>query len=156
MKKTCFKCNLEQELSSYQKDKANKDGLKGTCKKCLSTYHRIYKGENSIIRNSEYRLKHAQAQKKYRDKKKLNGTYKYYRGNRTLQSERWRNKQENKIKKSAHDKLYLAMKRGNIIKKPCVVCNDLKSNGHHEDYSKPLDVIWLCNKHHYEHHQKSR
>ena len=40
------------------------------------------------------------------------------------------------------------LKSGNVIKKPCEVCNDPKSEAHHTDYSKPLLVIWLCSMHH--------
>jgi hypothetical protein len=29
-----------------------------------------------------------------------------------------------------------------------VVCGAKKSVAHHEDYKKPLDVIWLCQEHH--------
>ena len=47
-----------------------------------------------------------------------------------------------------------ALKTGKLKKKPCEVCGDKKSHGHHEDYNKPLDVIWLCNKHHKERHEE--
>lgn len=49
-----------------------------------------------------------------------------------------------------------ALKRGDLIKKPCEICGDKEVQGHHPDYSKPLDVRWLCKKHHQEHHNKTR
>lgn len=41
-----------------------------------------------------------------------------------------------------------AVKRGDVIKLCCVKCGDRDTEGHHEDYAKPLEVIWLCDKHH--------
>ena len=37
-----------------------------------------------------------------------------------------------------------AIRNGKLVRQPCVKCGNPKSQGHHEDYSKPLDVIWLC------------
>ena len=37
---------------------------------------------------------------------------------------------------------------GKLRKQPCAVCANSKSESHHSDYSKPLEVIWLCKKHH--------
>jgi len=48
-----------------------------------------------------------------------------------------------------------AVKIGDIIKKPCEVCGEIKVHAHHTDYSKPLDVMWLCHKHHVEIHSKT-
>ena len=48
----------------------------------------------------------------------------------------------------AKNVLKVAVIWGKIKKYPCEVCGDKKSEGHHEDYSKPLEVIWLCHKHH--------
>jgi hypothetical protein len=44
--------------------------------------------------------------------------------------------------------------RGKLIKQPCAVCGDPNSQKHHPDYSKPLEVIWLCPDHHHELHRK--
>jgi len=48
------------------------------------------------------------------------------------------------------------VKRGKIIKQPCSVCGLTPAEGHHEDYSKPYDVVWLCRKHHAERHTMIR
>ena len=43
---------------------------------------------------------------------------------------------------------------GILIKQPCEVCGkDTKIEAHHDDYSKPLEVRWLCVYHHNEHHR---
>lgn len=95
----------------------------------------------------------AQSRYRYRNKMKLLGVYKNFRGDRTKQASNWRSKPENKIKKSAHMKVYLRIKNGTILKQPCEICNKLPAMAHHDDYSKPLDIRWLCAQHHYEHHQ---
>ncbi len=40
-----------------------------------------------------------------------------------------------------------ALRDGRLEKKPCE-CGEIKVQGHHEDYSKLLDVEWLCTKCH--------
>lgn len=41
-----------------------------------------------------------------------------------------------------------AIKAGKLIRQPCQVCKALPTEAHHEDYNRPLDVIWLCKVHH--------
>jgi hypothetical protein len=41
-----------------------------------------------------------------------------------------------------------AIRRGELKREPCVKCGKPKTEGHHEDYAKPLEVIWLCRLHH--------
>ena len=38
-------------------------------------------------------------------------------------------------------------RRGKLLAEDCKVCGD-PAEMHHADYSKPLDVDWLCKKHH--------
>ena len=41
-----------------------------------------------------------------------------------------------------------------IIKGPCEVCGVVeKVEAHHDDYTRPLDIRWLCKLHHAEHHK---
>lgn len=51
---------------------------------------------------------------------------------------------------SCYSKLHYAVRCGVVIKpKHCEDCGKkAKTQGHHEDYSQPLEVIWLCSKCH--------
>jgi hypothetical protein len=39
------------------------------------------------------------------------------------------------------------------VYKPCEICNSYKTEIHHQDYSNPYDIIWLCHKHHIQLHK---
>ena len=47
-------------------------------------------------------------------------------------------------KEHARRMLRYAVKSGDVVKLVCQQCQSVKSQAHHLDYSKPLDVIWLC------------
>ena len=51
--------------------------------------------------------------------------------------------QEDKLKANARSQVHVYIKRGKIIKGICK-CGETKVQAHHEDYNKPLEVIWLC------------
>lgn len=63
---------------------------------------------------------------------------------------------KNPLANRARAKLLRAVKLGLISRMPCSVCGGVDSEGHHEDHSKPLEVIWLCKKHHAEADNKLR
>lgn len=48
-----------------------------------------------------------------------------------------------------------AVAAGRLIKQPCR-CGEIKVDGHHPDYSKPLEVVWLCRPCHMDEHAKAR
>lgn len=49
-----------------------------------------------------------------------------------------------------------AIENGIIERLSCEECGDAKSQAHHDDYDKPLDVRWLCVRHHAALHPKVR
>lgn len=58
-----------------------------------------------------------------------------------------------KIRNRARSMVCLHLKRGNLTKQPCIVCGETKVHAHHENYYKPLDITWLCEKHHNDVHR---
>lgn len=68
-----------------------------------------------------------------------------------------RNLPEEQIKIIARTQVRKAIASGKLTKKPCEVCGaTYRIHAHHDDYSKPSDVRWLCALHHSEHHKQAR
>ncbi len=63
-----------------------------------------------------------------------------------LACQRWREKNKHKVR--AHGIVKKAIARGILVRKPCEVCGEELVHAHHEDYSLPLSVKWLCPMHH--------
>lgn len=61
--------------------------------------------------------------------------------------------EEKKLRIKARSDLNHAVRDGRLKKMNCKICDNEKSEAHHHDYSKPLDVIWLCKMHHHAIHQ---
>jgi len=60
-----------------------------------------------------------------------------------------------RFKYHARQMVLQAIRYGELIKKPCEVCNSTENvEAHHDDYRKPLDVMWLCIRHHDERHME--
>ena len=60
--------------------------------------------------------------------------------------------EEQRMKQNARSYLHVYVKRGKILKLSCEKCGNPKSEAHHHDYSKPLEVTWFCRKCHMDHH----
>lgn len=61
-------------------------------------------------------------------------------------STNWR--KNNLSKKAAEARVREALKAGKIQKLPCLICGEIKVEGHHPDYNEPLKIQWLCKRHH--------
>ena len=72
----------------------------------------------------------------------------------TNHNKEWRKR--NPVKVAAHTILAWAVRSGKVQRQPCERCEAPKAHGHHHDYSKPLDVTWLCAKCHGKEHRQPR
>lgn len=128
--KICFKCEAELPISNFYKHPMMGDGHLGKCKACA---------RYDVRENRKKRLDY----------------YLEYDRKRSKNPERIRAiaASEAPEKKSARLALRYAVSKGIIKRKPCEVCGNVKSEAHHDDYSKPLDVMWVCRKHHADIHR---
>ena len=75
----------------------------------------------------------------------------WMRGNRKKHSEL---SEEQKKKANARSYLNTYISRGLIIKECCSICENPVTEGHHNDYDKPLEVVWLCRECHLKIHNE--
>ena len=153
--KICFKCGAEKPLTDYYKHKKMADGHLNKCKSCTKSdakNHRLNNVESvraydrqRHMNDPDRRKKSLAAAKSWREKNKILHTEK---------TREWRKR--NPEKYAAHIATNNALRNNKLEKKPCEVCGDPKSQAHHQDYSKPLDVIWLCHQHHVQWHYEER
>lgn len=130
-RKVCFKCGLLKPLEEFYKHPDTADGHLNKCKLCSRKDARQNYRKNEAYYH-EYDKKRGETLKRKRAA--------------SLNCKKNRLKYPDKNK--ARQRVYDAKRHGKLAEQPCEICGALKVTAHHEDYSKPLDVIWLCPKHH--------
>ena len=63
---------------------------------------------------------------------------------------------EEQVKYAARYAARNAVRRGNLTRLQCESCGDARSQAHHADYSRPLNVVWLCRPCHTREHRRAR
>jgi hypothetical protein len=149
--KACIRCGLIKERTDFGPNKENRDRLQTKCKPCLAELARISRQKNPA--RGEYNRKY------YRDNKErydaLRTTELYLEKKRKTQfSAYWKDK----TKFLARRRVRIAIENGSLIRPDkCERCYlPGKIHGHHEDYSKPLEVMWLCEPCHIGRHMELR
>lgn len=66
---------------------------------------------------------------------------------------RWADAHKDQV--SAMQKINRYIKNGMVRRRECEVCGDENTHAHHDDYTRPLSVRWLCPIHHSEWHKNN-
>lgn len=135
-KRNCIICNVVKPYENFDIDQRRPGGITTRCRACRLEYQRKYRENNPD--------KVAKIQKRWSNDNI---------GKITASSRNWQKR--NPEKRYAHNQVAIALKSGKLKRQDCVICG-AKADAHHEDYTKPLDVIWFCKLHHARHHQKLR
>lgn len=149
--KTCTICKTNKAVSEFYKHSMTADGCHPWCKEC----HKERCKQNRRSDLHSYRAKQRERSKTERQKEVRNSSYKkaLASGKHTQSTKLWRERNPEKYK--AHLEVKKALYRGVIKKTGCIVCGEA-AQAHHGDYSKPLEIVWLCQAHHAEHHVRER
>lgn len=129
--KICSTCKISKALDSFYSGYAR-------CKDCHKIATRKWGRENVMKRRATinaWQAKNPSASKTIRAEAKR----------------AW--KSQNKAKTRAQSVISNALRDRKLTPCPCRVCRKLynqevKAHAHHCDYNKPLEVMWLCPKHH--------
>ena len=133
MQKTCFKCHRLLDISEFYKHPRMADGHIGKCKDCT---------KQDVCQNyAARREKYAEYERERFQRPERKSKALIYQQRRRKNAP-----QKNAARNAVND----AVRRGQLEKEPCQFCGNPKSQAHHEDYSKPLDVVWVCFKCHRE------
>lgn len=149
--RACTQCGESKGETGFYKHPFSAGGRSTKCKECVKAnvranrlkrleYYREYDRQRT---DEPHRV---QARREYRLMNK---------GMFHEKSKVWNH--ENRAKRAAHIKVGNAVRDGKLTKpEACERCQStaLRLHGHHEDYSKPLEVMWLCEPCHGKRHRE--
>lgn len=140
MDKFCWKCKLERPIECFAKDKSRKDGLNSRCRSCQKGQWERFYDENKGTLSSK--RKPAKKTEKWRAKMRRAARRRYEKFPKQIKAKR---------------SVQTAIENGTLVRGECEwssgECNG-RIEGHHCDYNKPLEVMWLCIFHHKKWHKE--
>lgn len=125
--KHCYGCGTDKPVSEFYKCSSHSDGLSSPCKSCDDKRRRTWGRQN---RTRQKRIQQRSIEKNY---------------SKILERNRaWSLANPEKVR--TRSLVYRAVVAGRLVRpKSCSRCGKrTKVEGHHEDYSKPLEVTWVC------------
>lgn len=180
--KRCRVCTQEKELSEFSAHPNTRDGRAGICKPCHNEYlrkrykrkrpllprgHKLCPRCKKVLPLDQFAANAARkdgrqsycnacwpAYVKYANKKPERRFLNVEKVKRLHKKPGWLKR--NRLKNEARQYVYLAIRFGDLTPHPCEVCGVSNVQAHHDDYSKPLEVRWLCVTHHNEHHKEEK
>lgn len=164
--KKCNKCLDNKSIAYFYKQKCGLYGRTGECKDCRRLRSRKWNSENKEKKSETGKKWHQlnkRNRKEYNEKwRKQNPEYfrEYYKQNRQIRldsNKRFRLRHPERYE--AYKKYRYAIKSGKLKKSTqCQMCGEkeIKIHGHHVDYMKPLEVIWVCLECHKQIHKRKK
>lgn len=129
--RVCRQCHVLKHLNAYTRDSRAPLGRRVTCRSCRN---RIRRSQREC-KPAMYRTHWQRWDKEHRPER---------READARRAETARRRAQLRCKAA----VARALRDGRLTKGVCEACGALDVEAHHEDYDRPLDVNWLCPKHH--------
>ena len=134
--KACIACSSMLPLEEFYAHPRMADKRLNKCKDCCRQYQKTRRVEHpEIVRAIDRKKAECSSRKRWR--------IDYQRKQRAADPLRYK----------ARQSVSNALRDGRMIRMPCVVCGEQKSEAHHPDYSQSLNVVWVCFRHHRDIHK---
>lgn len=150
MTKSCICCRKDLPISSYYRHPRMADGHLNKCKECVIAY------QSKRLAAKLATLEGRMAERE-RGREKYHRLYRHQTPKTPPKAERlklYRERAKASGKRQARNAVNNAIRNCRLTRLPCADCGNSKSEAHHPDYSKPLEVVWLCHPCHMRIHRK--
>lgn len=134
MTATCIQCAAVKPSGEFYAHPNMANGHVNVCKECHKARMRVRARTNPAVQDYD-RTRSKTPKRKEQGRK---------------QAKAWREKNPNAYR--AHSAVSYALRSGKMKKLPCEFCGTERVHAHHKDYSKPLEVVWLCARCHHRLH----
>ena len=163
--KECSTCETMKPVADFYRDRSGSGGYRSKCKACtLATVKRYCTTEAGREKrrlwaaSTKGRAKQRRFYRSERSRKWREAWRQTEDGRKSILASSRIARQRRPAAKNAHNTLFRALRNGSI-KRPdsCSRCECSPRKGvdgrilihaHHNDYAKPLDVVWLCSQCH--------
>jgi hypothetical protein len=164
MHKRCFKCGLTKARTEFYAHPKMADRLLGKCKECTKSDVAAHREANlESVRAYDLQRAKTPHRKAWLQEHRRTPKHKAWRReyHKTPQYKAWRSqymkvflqKDVEQFKRMARIMVGNAIRDQRLLCEPCEICGSLdRVEAHHDDYSRPLDIRWLCFAHHREVH----
>ena len=137
--KACWDCGEEKPVLEFHRRTGRGDGYNDQCKQCRSRAQKSW--------TPEQRMRAYAVTARVRGKPEVKEAVRVY-------MKEYQRKPEVRAKYKARNAVATAIRNGSMVRPmECSSCGATeKLQAHHSDYSRPLDVTWVCRSCHSKHH----
>jgi hypothetical protein len=156
--KACKGCGIEKPLDLFHKQPKTKDGHVNFCMVCISEKRKVFRQNNKELLSERDKKRANEPKRAARHREYLKSYLLTERGKEVRKKSMSNYNERYPLRKAAHILTSRAIRTGKLVNpKTCSECQSAESiQAHHDDYTKPLSVRWLCLSCHTDWHRKNK